>query len=158
LPKEITLMSSSNPTEKSACAKPSKHTSNILHQGKVVLFAVPGAFTPTCHIKHLPEFVENFDKFKEKGVDLVACMATNDHFVLDAWAKSLNVPANNVLMLSDGNGAWCNATGLCQDLSKNGMGDKRFKRFALIANNGIVEYIGVGDLDVSGAEAVLAKL
>ena len=87
LPKEITLMSSSNPTEKSVCAKPQKHTSNILHQGRVVLFAVPGAFTPTCHIKHCPEFVEKFSQFKSKGVDMVACLSTNDHFVNDAWAK-----------------------------------------------------------------------
>jgi peroxiredoxin len=158
LPKNITLMSSSNISELGACAKPLKLESSVLHKGRVVLFAVPGAFTPTCHLNHLPEFIDKFSILKEKGIETIACLSTNDHFVMDAWAKSLKIPENSILMLSDGNGDFVKSLGLSQDLSSNNMGSIRSQRFALIAKDGVVEYIGVGKLDVSGAAAVLAKL
>ena len=91
LPKEIALFASSNITEVGTCAKPKKVTSNVLSQGKVVIFAVPGAFTPTCHLQHLPEFETSFKEFAAKGVDAVYCISTNDVFVMDAWGKSLGI-------------------------------------------------------------------
>src|SRR5690606_9661504 len=95
---------------------------------KVVLFSVPGAFTPTCSAKHLPGYVEHMDQFRERGID-VACMAVNDAFVMGAWAKSQNTP-DDLIMLADGNAAFTEALGLGLDASAFGMG-KRSKRFAL---------------------------
>jgi peroxiredoxin len=131
-----------------------------LFAGKtVVLFAVPGAFTPTCSAKHLPGYVSHLDAFKSKGVDTVACMAVNDAFVMDAWAKSQAAP-EGIMMLADGNGAFARALGLELDATAFGMG-LRAKRFALVAKDGVVTHLMVeapGEFRVSAAEAVLAAL
>ena len=133
-------------------------TRTVFDDRKLVLFAVPGAFTPTCSEKHLPGFVEHFDQFRERGID-VACMAVNDPFVLQAWAESQHAPAG-LMMLSDGNGDFTRALGLEMDASAYGMG-VRAKRFALYAENGVVKQLFVeapGEFRVSGAEHVLAQL
>ncbi len=134
-------------------------TTDELFKGrKVVLFSVPGAFTPTCSAKHLPGYVEKFAEFKARGIE-VACMSVNDAFVMDAWARQQNVPAG-LTMLADGNGAFAEALGLKFDASAFGMGE-RAKRFALYAEDGVVKVIQVeapGEFKVSGAEAMLAAI
>ncbi|KAL2911116.1 peroxiredoxin type-2 [Polyrhizophydium stewartii] len=153
---EATFTTSGNPHEAGACALPKPQTTSQVFAGKtVVLFAVPGAFTPTCHLQHLPGFVKHFGDFKAKGVDTVACLATNDIFVLDAWGK--HEKAGDILFLADGSAEFIKKAGLELDLTARGMG-VRSKRFALIAKDGVVTYLGVGELDVSGAEVVLSKL
>ena len=133
------------------------HTDTLFAGKKVVLFAVPGAFTPTCSAAHLPGFVVNFEQFKEKGVDTVACMSVNDAFVMDAWGKDQN--AENLLMVADGNADFSEALGLDADATAYGMG-VRSKRFALIAEDGVVTTLEVDDkgLDKSSAEHILTKL
>lgn len=133
-------------------------TDEIFKGRKVVLFSVPGAFTPTCSERHLPGYVENHAAFSERGID-VACMAVNDAFVMDAWAKTQNVP-DGLMMLADGNGAFSQALGLEMDATKFGMG-VRGKRFALYAEDGIVKILAVeapGEFKVSSAEAMLEAL
>lgn len=125
---------------------------------KVVLFAVPGAYTPTCSAKHLPGFVAKSDEIKDKGVDEIVCLASNDAFVLQAWATSEK--AEGITMLSDGDLAFVDATGLELDLTGRGLG-KRANRFAMIVENGKITDLAVeepGAFEVSSAEAVLAKL
>lgn len=138
---------------------PQDITSEEIFAGKkVVLFAVPGAFTPGCSITHLPGYVVNADKIKAAGVDTIVCMSVNDAFVMDAWGKSQN--AEELLMLADGNGDLTKALGLEMDASGFGMGT-RAKRFAMIADNGSVSHIAVepaGGVDVSAAEKILALL
>ena len=123
---------------------------------KVVLFAVPGAFTPGCSNTHMPGFVINADAILEKA-DAIACMAVNDAFVMDAWQDSQN--AEKITMLADGNAEFTKALGLELDASGGGMGT-RCKRFALIANDGVVEYIGIDakGVEESSAETVLENL
>lgn len=139
---------------------PQEATTDELFRGKtVVLFGVPGAFTPTCSARHFPGFVENAASFTEKGVDTVACMAVNDAFVLKAWAASQG-GGDGVLMLADGSAALTRAMGLEFDLSERGLGI-RCQRFALVAKDGKVTHIGIeepGAFDVSSADAVLAIL
>ena len=139
---------------------PANITTDELFKGKrVVLFSVPGAFTPTCHAKHLPGFVQNIDKLKAKGVDTIACLAVNDVFVMSAWAKASNVD-EKVLMLADGNADFTKALGLELDASGFGMGT-RGKRFALVAKDGVVTHLNVeaaGEFRVSAAEFVLGQL
>ncbi len=133
-------------------------TATLFEANKLVLFAVPGAFTPTCSERHLPGFVEHFDEFRNKGIG-VACMAVNDPFVMQAWGESQHVP-QGLRMLSDGNGEFTRALGLEMDASAYGMGS-RSKRFALYAENGIVKQVFVeapGEFRVSSAEHVLANL
>ena len=125
---------------------------------KLVLFSVPGAFTPTCSERHLPGFVEHFDAFRERGIE-VACMAVNDPFVMQAWGESQHVPAG-LRMLADGNADFTRALGLEMDASGFGMGT-RSKRFALYAEDGVVRELFVeapGEFRVSSAENVLAHL
>ena len=134
-------------------------TDEIFKGKKVVLFAVPGAFTPTCSAKHLPGFVQEADAILAKGVDTIACMAVNDVFVMGAWGKDQGV-GEKVLMLADGSGAFTKALGLELDLVARGLG-VRSQRFALVAENGKVTHLAVeaaGGFDVSRAEAVLALL
>ena len=134
------------------------NTGEIFSGRKVVLFAVPGAFTPTCSAKHLPGYVEKFDEFKKRGID-VACMAVNDAFVMKAWAKDQSVP-EGLKMLADGNGAFTRALGLELDATPFGMG-LRAKRFALYAEDGVVKALHVeapGEFKVSGAEAMLQAI
>ncbi len=139
---------------------PANLTTDELFKGKtVVLFSVPGAFTPTCHAKHLPGFVHNIDKIKAKGVDTVACLAVNDVFVMDAWGKASNA-GDKILMLADGNADFTKALGLELDASGFGMGT-RGKRFALVAKDGVVTQLNVesaGEFRVSAAEFVLGQL
>lgn len=125
---------------------------------RVALFAVPGAFTPTCSAKHLPGFVEKGAELKAKGIDEVACTSVNDPFVLGAWSKSAN--AENVTMLADGNGDFAEALGLSMDGSKFGMG-KRSQRYSMIVNDGVVEQLNVeapGEFKVSSADHLLGNL
>ena len=134
--------------------------SDDLFAGKsVVLFAVPGAFTPTCSAKHLPGYVQNDAALKEKGVDSIVCMAVNDAFVMGAWGKSQNVE-DKVLMLADGNGELTAKLGLELDVTGGGMG-KRCQRFAFIAKDGVVTHLNIeapGEFKVSSAEHVLSQL
>ncbi|MCI4567152.1 peroxiredoxin [Lysobacter sp. CFH 32150] len=133
-------------------------TRTLFDGKKVVLFAVPGAFTPTCSERHLPSFVEHFDEFREKGID-VACMSVNDPFVMQAWGKSQDVP-DGLMMLADGNGDFTRALGLEMDASAYGMGT-RSRRFALYAEDGVVKQLHVeapGEYRVSSAEYVLSQL
>lgn len=125
---------------------------------KLVLFAVPGAFTPTCSEKHLPGFIAHFDAFRDKGVG-VACMSVNDPFVMKAWAASQNAPAE-MDILADGNGDFARALGLEMDASAYGMG-LRSKRFAMYVDNGVVKLLEIeapGEFRVSSAEHMLAQL
>ena len=132
-------------------------TDDIFAGKKVVLFAVPGAFTPTCSAAHLPGFVVNVDEIKAKGVDTVACMSVNDVFVMNAWGNAQN--AEHILMLADGNAEFSKALDLELDASGSGMGT-RSKRFAMIVNDGVVELVNVDTkgLDLSSAETILATL
>ncbi len=139
---------------------PAPVTTADLTAGKTVaLFAVPGAFTPTCSAKHLPGFVQKAGELKAKGVDTIACTSVNDVFVMDAWGKDQGAGAD-VLMLADGNGDFAEAVGLVMDGSKFGMG-KRAQRFAMIIRDGVVEHVFVeepGDFKVSSADYLLEKL
>lgn len=134
-------------------------TDELFADKRVVLFSVPGAFTPTCSAKHLPGFVSQADEIKEKGADIIACIAVNDVFVMDAWGKAHDA-GDKVMMLADGNGEFSTALGLEMDASGFGMGT-RGQRFALIAEGGIVTVLNVeapGAFDVSSAEHVLTQL
>jgi peroxiredoxin (alkyl hydroperoxide reductase subunit C) len=134
-------------------------TDDIFKGKKVVLFATPGAFTPTCSAKHLPGFVQNAEAIKARGVDTIVCLAVNDVFVMEAWAKEQGV-GDSVLMLADGSGAFSKAVGLELDLVARGLG-VRSQRFALVADDGKVTYLAIeapGGFDVSRAEAILAAL
>jgi peroxiredoxin len=126
---------------------------------KVVVFGLPGAFTPTCSAKHLPGFIEKHPELKAKGIDKVACVSVNDAFVMDAWGKALSA-GDKVDMLADGNGDLARALGLEMDATGYGMG-KRCKRFAMVVDNGVVKSVAVeqpGAFEVSSAESVLKNL
>ena len=134
-------------------------TDDIFNGKKVVLFAVPGAFTPTCSAKHLPGFVEKATEIKGKGVDTIACLAVNDAFVMGAWGKAQNT-GDKVLMLADGAAAFTKQLGLDLDLTGPGMG-VRSKRYAMVVDNGTVKALQVeapGAFEVSSAEAILKAL
>ncbi len=128
-------------------------TDEIFKGKKVVFFAVPGAYTPTCSKQHLPSYVSNYDKIKAQGVDTIACMAVNDAFVMNAWGKDQGV-GEKVLMLADGNGEFTKAIGLELDASKFGLGT-RSKRFSMIVNDGVVEKLNIDEsgYNLSSAEA-----
>ena len=134
-------------------------TDDLFRGKKVVLFSVPGAFTPTCSAKHLPGFVQSSDALKAKGVDTIACMAVNDVFVMNAWGESAKA-GGKVQMLADGNGDYARALDLELDASKFGMG-KRSKRFSIIVDDGVVTQINLeppGEFGVSSAETALKQL
>jgi peroxiredoxin len=133
-------------------------TNELFAGRKVVLFAVPGAFTPTCSARHLPGFVDQADNILAQGVDTIACMSVNDVFVMNAWGKSAG--ADRIAMLADGNGEFTRALGLEFDATAWGMG-QRSQRFALIAEDGVVTELFVepaGEFRVSSAEHVLSRL
>ena len=138
---------------------PQDLSTDVLFAGKkVVLFAVPGAFTPTCSMAHLPGFVALADKIKDKGVDAIACLSVNDAFVMDAWGKGAN--AEELLMVSDWDAGFSKALDLTMDASGFGLG-VRSQRFALIAEDGVITHLAVeapGQFEVSKAEAVLEAL
>jgi peroxiredoxin len=151
---QLTLMSSNGPSPIDAA--------ELMGEGLSVLFAVPGAFTPTCSAKHLPGFVEQADAFRAAGVDRIVCMAVNDVFVMDAWGRSAGIDAEDpaVLMAADGNGDFTQALGLEMDGRAFGMG-MRSQRFALIVRDGVVEQVLVeapGEFRVSSADHVLSLL
>jgi peroxiredoxin len=126
---------------------------------KIVIFGVPGAFTPTCSVQHLPGFVNNLDALKAKGVDEVICMAVNDGFVMAAWGRDQNA-IGKVRMMGDGSAEYTRKLGLDRDLSAGGMGI-RCHRFAMIVEDGVVRYLGVeapSKFEVSNVETVLAQL
>jgi peroxiredoxin len=134
-------------------------TDDLFRGKKVVLFSVPGAFTPTCSAKHLPGFIQQADAIRAKGVDTIACMAVNDVFVMAAWGQSSKADGK-VMMLADGNGEYARALGLELDASKFGMGT-RGKRFSLIVQDGVVKQLNVeppGEFGVSSAETALQQL
>ncbi|MBT8422462.1 MAG: peroxiredoxin [Gammaproteobacteria bacterium] len=138
---------------------PGKITTDELFSGKrVVLFSVPGAFTPTCSQKHLPGYVAKADELKANGVDTIACTAVNDVFVMNAWGKEAGA-GDKVLMLADGNADYVNAIGLGLDASGFGMG-QRGQRFSIIVNDGVVEQLNVeapGEFNVSSCEYALGQ-
>ena len=134
-------------------------TGELFGGKKIVLFAVPGAFTPTCSAKHLPGFVQNADAIKAKGVDAIACISVNDAFVMGAWGKDQGTDGK-VTMLADGAAAFAKALGLELDLNGRGMGWCS-QRYALVADDGKVTHLAVeppGGFDVSKAESVMAAL
>jgi peroxiredoxin len=133
-------------------------TSEYFKGKKVALFAVPGAFTPTCSARHLPGFVDKAAALKEKGVDEIVCTSVNDPFVLGAWSRSAG--ADGVTMLADGNADFAQAIGLSMDGSKFGMGT-RSQRYSMVVNDGVVESLNVedpGEFKVSSAEHLLGTL
>lgn len=133
-------------------------SSEVFGKGRVALFSVPGAFTPTCSAKHLPGFVQNLDALKQKGVDKVVCMSVNDAFVMKAWSDAQG--ADEIVMLADGNGDFARALELTLDASGFGMGE-RSQRFSAIIEDGVVKQLYVeapGDFKVSSAEHMLAQL
>ena len=134
-------------------------TSDLFDGKKVVLFALPGAFTPTCSAKHLPGFIQNADAIHQKGVDTIACLSVNDAFVMGAWGESQGA-GSKVVMLADGNGDFTRQLGLEMDATKFGMG-QRSKRYAMIVDNGVVTALNVeepGAFAVSSAEHVINQL
>lgn len=131
----------------------------LLGQGRVVLFSVPGAFTPTCDAKHLPGFIEKAGALKSRGVGKLVCLAVNDVFVMNAWGKSAGV-GDAIVMAADGNGEYSRALGLELDARGFGMG-MRGKRFALVIENGVVKQVHVeapGEFKVSSADYILGQL
>ena len=126
---------------------------------KIVIFGLPGAFTPTCSLKHMPGYVEHAAELKAKGVDEVWCIAVNDHFVMAAWGREQHA-SGKVRMMADGSATYVKSLGLDRDLTPNGMGI-RSQRFAMIVDDGVVQYLGIeasGKFEVSNVEAVLARL
>jgi glutaredoxin/glutathione-dependent peroxiredoxin len=139
---------------------PKNVTTDELFTGKkAILFALPGAFTPTCSARHVPGFVDHYDAIKAKGVDLIACLSVNDAFVMGAWGKDQKADGK-VLMLADGNGEFTKAVGLVMDGTGFGMG-MRSQRYAAIVKNGVVTHLNVETapgLDVSSAESIMKLL
>jgi peroxiredoxin len=134
-------------------------TDELFKDKTVVLFGLPGAFTPTCSAKHLPGFVQNAKAIKDKGVDTVACLSVNDAFVMDAWGKDQKV-GDQVMMLADGNGDFSKAVGLTMDATGYGMG-LRACRYAMVVKDGVVKTLNVeapGAFEVSSAESVMKAL
>jgi len=137
--------------------KQQRDSQSLFGGKRVVLFAVPGAFTPTCSNAHLPGYVVLADKFKDKGVDAICCLSVNDAFVMKAWQDAQNAEA--ITMLADGDGSWTQALGLAKETGA--FGGLRAQRFALIANDGVVEQLFVeapGKFEVSDAQSLLAAL
>ena len=126
---------------------------------KIVLFGLPGAFTPTCSAKHVPSYVANYDKLRAKGIDEILCMSVNDAFVMGAWAKDQKV-GSKVRMMGDGSAAYTKALGLEFDLTARNMG-MRCQRFSALIDNGVVKVLNIeaaGKYEVSGAETLLQQL
>ncbi|KAF8703646.1 hypothetical protein AX14_014175 [Amanita brunnescens Koide BX004] len=145
--------------DNSACGVPIRLSTTEWVDKKVVIVSVPGAFTPTCHKQHLPPFLEKYDAFKAKGVDVIAVLAANDAFVMSGWARFQGLK-DKILPLSDTDAQWSTSLGLSVDLSLAGLGT-RTARYAMIVDKHIVKYLGIEegrDVTVSGADAVLAAL
>jgi peroxiredoxin len=133
------------------------NTTELFANKKIVLFAVPGAFTPTCSVSHLPGYVVAADEFKAKGVDEIICLSVNDAFVMNAWGESQN--AEHIMMLADGDGSYTKALGLSMDTA--GFGGVRSQRYAMIVDNGVVTSLHIEqakEFEVSKAEFILQQL
>ena len=147
----FTVMTSEGPKPKSG--------DEVFKGTKVVLFAVPGAFTPTCHKNHLPGFVKNAAAIRAKGVDTIAVTGVNDAFVMDAWQKATGADA--IEFLADGSAKWANAVGLSADLTERGLG-VRSQRYAMVVEDGVVKTLNIedapGKADISGADNLLKSL
>ena len=137
-----------------------KLSTDIVFSGrKVVLFAVPGAFTPTCSMNHMPGFLTHLDQIKARGVDTIACTSVNDVHVMTAWAKASGAEGK-IMMLADGNGEFARSLGLNVDRTNSGMGE-RSQRYSMIVVNGVVQTLNVEDkpgVNVSGADTILNQL
>ncbi|KAJ2503387.1 peroxiredoxin type-2 [Coemansia sp. RSA 1972] len=149
-------------TDPNACKSPQILDTKTDFVGKkVVVIGVPGAFSPTCSIQHLPAYVTKFNELKSKGVDMVVCVSGNDFFVMSAWGKSENVK-NNIIMAGDANGDLGRATGLSLDLAKVGLGSVRLTRFVVIVDDGKVAHLDIEpdptDVTVTGVDSVIAAL
>lgn len=133
-------------------------TDDLFNGKKVILFGLPGAFTPTCSAKHVPGYVQHADAIKAKGVDTIACISVNDAFVMGAWGKDQNV-GDKVIMLADGSAEFTKAAGLELDLVDRGMG-VRCQRFSMIVDNGVIQSINIdeGTFDKTSAEQALSDL
>lgn len=134
-------------------------TDDLFKGKKVVLFGLPGAFTPTCSAKHLPGFVQQAEQIRSKGIDSIVCLSVNDAFVMDAWGKQQNV-GDKVMMIADGNADFARAVGLEMDGSGYGMGT-RIRRFSMLVDNGTVKQLNVekpGAFEVSNAETMLKQI
>ena len=133
-------------------------TDDLFNGKKVILFGLPGAFTPTCSAKHVPGYVQHADAIKDKGIDTIACVSVNDAFVMGAWGKDQNV-GDKVMMLADGSAEFTKAAGLELDLVARGMG-VRCQRFSMIVDNGVVQSINIDDgtFDKTSAEQALSDL
>ncbi len=152
IPSAAIMMATVNGPEKADAA-------DVLGAGRVAVFSVPGAFTPTCSAKHLPGFVEKAGELKAKGVDRIVCMSVNDAFVMDAWGKAHNADGA-VEMMADGNGEFARALGLAMDGTGFGMGE-RAQRFSMVVEDGVVKALNVeepGAFEVSSAEHMLGQL
>ena len=140
---------------------PKPVTTDEIFEGKTVaLFAVPGAFTPTCSARHLPGFKDNEAELKAKGVDAIACVSVNDAFVMGAWAESQGLAGDDVVMLADGNGDFTRTVGLALDGKGFGMGE-RSQRYSMLVKDGVVDQLNIeqgGEFKVSSAEHLLAQL
>jgi glutaredoxin/glutathione-dependent peroxiredoxin len=134
-------------------------TEDLFHGKKIALFAVPGAFTPTCSAKHLPGYIQHADDLHGKGIDAIACVSVNDAFVMGAWGESQKA-GDKIMMLADGNGDFTRALGLEMDASKYGMG-RRSQRFSMLVDDGVVKQLNVeepGAFSVSSAEHMLQQI
>jgi len=144
--------------DSSACGLPTTISTNEWKGKKVIIISVPGAFTPTCHVNHIPPYVEKYEEFKAKGVDIIAVLAANDAFVMSGWSRVLGLK-DKILAISDGDAKWSKSMGLDKDLSGAGLGI-RTERYAMVLEDNVVKYIGVESgpgVTVSGADAVLAN-
>ncbi|KAG0315331.1 hypothetical protein BGZ99_007523 [Dissophora globulifera] len=150
-----------DPALEHACGLPQNLDISSFRGKKVIIFGVPGAFTPTCNNQHVPEFYAKYNEFKARGIDEIICLSTTDAFVMDAWGKWTHTN-DKIIFAADGNAEFVHATGLVLDLTVAGMGANRSQRFALVADDLVVKYIGVETngsiVTVSGADAVLAAL
>jgi len=147
--------------EKDGCSiGPNPVTIESLTRGtKVVLFGLPGAFTPTCSAKHVPSYLTDYDKLKAKGIDTIACISVNDPFVMGAWGRDQRV-GEKIRMLADGSGAYTKALGLELDLTARGMGI-RCQRFSMLVDDGVVKTLNIeapGKFEVSGADTILQQV
>lgn len=152
IPSVSVMMATENGPEKADAA-------DVLGSGKIALFSVPGAFTPTCSAKHLPGFVEKAGELKAKGIDKIVCVSVNDAFVMDAWGKAHNA-GGTVEMMADGNGDFARALGLTMDGTGFGMGE-RSQRFSAVIEDGVVKALNVeepGAFEVSSVEHMLGQL
>ncbi|KAM9942478.1 hypothetical protein ACTFIW_002094 [Dictyostelium discoideum] len=160
VPMDVTLGKALPPVDGVCAMAPKVLSGELFKDRKVVLFAVPGAFTPTCSAKHLPGFIEKSEEIKKKGISEIFCIATNDPFVMSAWGKDVNA-GTAVTLLSDGNSEFTKKIGLEMDGKAFLLGEDRSQRYAMILDSGVVKHLAVeegGKFDVSSAEAILKQL